>query len=128
MIKLEAPWPAPSVVTLLPNPQLSDVENRDLTVGTQRSMNNKRYTYCKDGGTGKLTYTFALTRMKSLELQAFVETMIGQQIRMTNHKAEVWNVYIDNNPFEVAQSRRAGGSPGNETDSVSLTFEGVQIS
>jgi hypothetical protein len=126
MIKLEAPWPAPSVVTKLPDPQLSDVENHDQTVDRKRSMTNVVYSYAKDGGTGKLTYTFSLSRMKSLELQAFVETMIGQQIKMTNHKNEVWLVYIDNNPFEVSQARRAGGSPGNETDSVSLTFVGVK--
>lgn len=123
-IKLEAPWPAPSVVTMLPNPLLSDVESRDQTVDHQRSMNNRLYTYGKDSGVERLTYTFDLTRMKSLELQAFVETMIGQQIKLTNHKAEIWYVYIDNNPFEASEARRAKGSPGNESDSVSITFEG----
>jgi hypothetical protein len=126
MIKLEAPWPAPSVVTVMPNPQLSDVETRDQTVNRHRSMSNVLYSYAKDGGTSKLTYTFSVSRMKSLEVQAFVETMIGQQIKMTNHKNEVWFVYIDNNPFEASQSRRAGGSPGNETDSISLSFVGVK--
>jgi len=125
-IKLEAPWPSPSVVTILPNPQFSDVQDTDQTVSRQRSMNNKVYTYAKVGGTSKLTYTFTLTRMKSLELQAFVETMIDQQVRLTNHKNEIWLVFIDNNPFEISQARRAAGPSGREFDSVSISFEGVK--
>lgn len=124
-IKLEAPWPAPSVVTLLPNPQFSDVEKHDQTVNRKRTMNNTLYTYARDSGGIKFTYTFSLTKMKSLELQAFIETMMGVQIKLTDHKNAVWLVYIENNPFEVSEARRAVGPTGNEFDSVSLSFEGT---
>lgn len=124
MIKLEGPWPLPSVLTLLPNPLFSDVENRNATVNKQRSMNNKLYTYCKDEGTSLLTYTFTLTRMKSLELQAFTRALFGHKIKLTNHKGEVWIVIFNNNPFEVGQARKASGPTGNEVDSVSLAFLG----
>lgn len=127
MIQLQAPWPAPSVTTLLPNPGFSDVEKRDQTVSTTRSMNNTLYSYARDGGTSLLTYTFLLSRMKSMELQRFVEVMIGQQILMTNHKNEQWVVTIANNPFEIQQSRRAVGPTGKESDSVTVQFEGIKI-
>lgn len=125
-VRLEAPWPAPSVITLLPSPNFSDVQTEDQTVNRQRSMNNTLYTYAKSGATSKLTYTFALSRMKSLELQNFVETMIDRQIKLTNHKSETWLVYIDNNPFEITQARRSVGPTGRELDTVSISFEGVR--
>lgn len=127
MIILEGPWPGPSIVTQLPNPQFSDVENHNASVSRQRSMNNKLYSYCKDEGTSLLTYTFTLTRMKSLELQAFVQACIGFNIKLTNHKNEKWIVIFNNNPWERSEAQRGSGPTGAELDTVSLAFLGVKL-
>jgi hypothetical protein len=127
-IKLEGPWPLPSVVTQLPNPQFSDVENHQASVNRQRSMNGTLYTYCKDEGNTLLTYTFTLTRMKSLELQAFVRAMFDTAIRLTDHKGHKWSVIFNNNPFETDQASRAVGPVGNrEYDTVTLAFLGTLL-
>lgn len=125
---LEGPWPAPSVVTTLPNPKFSDVENHNSSVSRQRSMNNALYSYCKDEGTTLLTYTFTLTRMKSLELQAFAQAFMGYSIRLTDHKNQKWIVIFNNNPFERTEASRAQGPTGSEYDTVSLAFLGVKQS
>ncbi len=125
-IKLEAPWPNPSVISIFPNPQFSDVETADRTVTRQRSMNGMLYSYGRDDGTSKLTYVLSLNRLKALELKAFIETMIGQQIKLVNHKNETWIGFIDNNPFEITQARRAVGPTSTEYDTVSISFEGIK--
>lgn len=126
MIQLQGPWPAPSITTLLPNPKFSDVESRDQTVDRKRTMNNTLYTYAKDTGVSRLTYSFILTRAKSEELQAFVDALLGEEILVTNHKNEQWLVTIANNPFEVQQSGSFRGPTGNEFDAVTLILEGTK--
>lgn len=124
-IILEGPWPAPSVATTLPNPKFSDTENHNVSVNRQRSMNGVLYSYVKDESTTLLTYTFTLSRMKSLELQAFIKAFIGYQIRLTDHKAQKWLVIFNNNPAEVTQASRAVGPTGTEYDTVTLTLLGA---
>lgn len=127
MFRLDAPVPAINVTVILPNPRLSDVESRNQQIDKKRSMNNTLYTYCTDEGTGKLTYTWTLTRDKSLELQAFVQEFFADKVRITNHKGEVWEVYFDGNPFEIQQAGRQAGV-FREHHSVTITFEGVRVS
>jgi hypothetical protein len=127
MIQLQGPWPAPSILSILPNPQFSDVEKREQTITKSRSMNGTLYTYGNDTGVTQLTYTFSLTRAKSMELQRFMEVMLGHKMLLTNHKSENWIVTVQNNPFEIAQGRRGVGPTGREIDSVTIIFEGIPL-
>jgi len=120
MIKLEAPLPAVQTTSFLPNPQKGDVENLLHNIDLKRSMNGTKYTYVKSNSNRRLTYEFRLTRMKGLELRAFIQSYYDSEIKMTNHKAEVWHVRLVNNPFEFS-------SASGETVTIQLQFEGEMV-
>lgn len=126
MFRLDAPLPAINVSIALPNPRLSDVEQKVQFIDKKRSMNNTLYTYANDHGLWRLTCSWTLTRNKSMELQAFVQEFLADKIRITNHKGDVYEVYMENNPFEIQQTGRQVGS-FKEHHSVSMTFEGVKL-
>lgn len=124
MIKLEAPLPVPVCVSFLPDPESSDVENLLNNMDIHRSMSgNKVYTYVRSTEQRRLTYEFRLTRMKGLELRAFIEAYYADQIRMTNHKSEIWLVKFVNNPFEFSGIGRAGPT---EYVNIQLQLEGTK--
>ena len=128
MIILQAPMPALETTTVLPNPQLNDSEAPRHVVTTTRAMDGTLYTYIKTSATDKLNYTFLLSRMKGLELRAFITAYFRARVRMQNHKGEVWEVYFLNNPFEFDASDGARNAPGGEQITVVLEMEGVKIS
>jgi hypothetical protein len=119
-VKLEAPLPAIQTISFLPNPQKSDVENQLHKIDLKRAMDGTKYTYVKSNDRRRLTYEFRLTRMKGLELKAFLQSYYSSLIRMTNHKDEVWEVKVINNPFEFS-------SLNQQVISIQLQLEGVKI-
>lgn len=123
-MKLEAPYPAIEMTTILPNPDLSDVERPDMEINIKRFLDGSRRTYVRNADVHNFTYTFNLSRMKTLELKAFVERYFDSKIRLTNHKDEIWIVTIVDNPFEAAAVSRAIASPGDEDATVTINFEG----
>lgn len=127
-VKLEAPLPLLAATTVLPDPQLNDSLSPKLAVNIERSMNGRRFIYVKRSDRSKLHYEFVLSRMKALELRAFVAAYYRAQIRVTNHLGEVWHVYFASNPFEFEGQGRAGGWPGGAANVVTLEFEGEKVS
>jgi hypothetical protein len=126
MIKLEAPLPAVQTISILPDPQSNDSEALLHRVDTKRAMDGTKYTYVNQVDRRRLTYEFRLTRMKALELRAFIQSYFDSEIKLTNHKDEVWHLKFVNNPFEFSTAGRAAGSPGGEIQSIQLQFEGVK--
>lgn len=126
-VLLQAPAPTIETTTTLPNPEFSDVENQQAEVEVRRSMNNTVRTYIKRKGRKALTYTFSLTRGKSLELRAFIEAYYSSEIYLTNHKDEKWFGNLTSNPFEFTGAGTHRTAPGNEYVTITLNFEGVLI-
>jgi len=125
MLVLQAPLPGLTTTTVLPSPQFNDAQAGQHKVTVLRAMDGTRYTHVRTTALRqKLTYQFALTRMKALELCAFIRAYYRSQIRLTNHLGEVWRVWLVNNPFEFEAVERASGQPGNEIVSVTLECEG----
>lgn len=119
MIQLKAPHPELETTSILPNPQMSDVENHQTELSIKRSMNNTKRTYIKRSPRRLLTYEFILTRQKALELRAFIELYYYSRIVLINHKDEEWVVSLVNNPFEFNATFR-------EYMTITLNFEGIQ--
>ena len=127
MIELAAPYPAIQTVTLLPNPQLGDGEAETCEVATKRAMDGTLYTYVKSkAGRRRLTLPLGLSRMKALELRAFIQSYFAAQVRLTDHLGQVWIGHFTSNPFEFSTPKRAGGWPGGEMQMIQLEFEGVK--
>jgi len=129
MMILQAPWPGLTTTTVLPNPQFNDMQARQHGVTIKRAMDGTRYTYVHTTDSRhKLTYQFTMSRKKALELRAFVRAYYRSQIRLTNHKGEVWRVWFINNPFEFETTGREGPQPGQETVSLTVECEGFLLS
>lgn len=126
MMILQAPLPLPSTTTILPSPNLGDGEAPRPTIDIKQSMNGVLYTYVKSNARSKLQYSLTLSRMKALELRAFIAAYYRAQIRLTNHKGEVWDVYFTVNPFEFSGTSRSSG-PGNSVMDITLEFEGTLV-
>lgn len=130
-VELQAPYAAPTTVTLLPNPVFSDSEGLDVTVDYKESMNGTRHSYVTNPGTTKLTYEFQnMGRGKMLEIQEFLIAYIGEEIRLRNFKDEVWKVFITSDPHTFAHDQLsvASGGPRQESGNFTLEFTGVKIS
>lgn len=121
MIILQAPHEAIQVTTLLPNPQPGDTQNDIVTLIHKRSLTNKLYTYVRNKQRQRLAYKFVLTRPKALELEAFVNSFLTNNIRLTDYKKQLWVVNFTNDPFQYARIHREG------ITEVSLEFQGNQI-
>lgn len=125
---LQAPVPSLTTTTQLPDPKFDDSIALQSTVDVKYAMDGTRRTYVKSTDRGKLSFTFLLTRMKALEVRAFVQSYYRAKLRITTHRGEVWDVYFATNPFDFSGDSRAAGSPGGEMSSVSLVFEGTRVS
>ena len=125
-ITLQAPYNLVSTAIVLPTPLFDDSENLVSNMTLRKSMNNTMYTYVKTSRNRLLRYTFRLSRMKALELQAFVRLHNSDYIKIENWKGEVWKARLTLNPLEFVQNSRF--SPTNDGTDISLEFEGVKIS
>ena len=126
-IELAAPYPAIQTVTVLPNPQFGDGEAISVEVTTKRAMDGTLYTYTKStGGRRRLTLPMQISRMKGLELRAFIQSYYASKIRLTDHLGQVWVGHFVDNPFELSTPKRSVASPGNEIQTIQIEFEGVK--
>jgi len=129
MIILQAPWPKVETTTILRSPQFNDVQAKQNTVDIKRAMDGAKTTYVKTTNSRyKLTYQFLVSRMKALELRAFVYSYYSSKIKLINHKNEIWIVNFISNPFAFETIGSAKGAPGNEDVTITLELEGFLIS
>lgn len=127
MIILQAPLPNLQTTTVLPSSQFSDSQSPRLKIDMKQSMNGTLYSYVKSNARQKLQYPITLSRMKALELRAFILAYYRAGIRLTNHLNEVWDVKFTANPFEFSGKSRSS-DPGNEAVDITLEFEGTLVS
>jgi hypothetical protein len=125
MYTLQAPFPTIECTTTLPDANLNDSTSNNNSFNTIRSMNGTKRTYIKEKGRRIINLTFTLTRLKALELQAFMESYYYSQVALTDHRGQTYVGYFQNNPFETQVSGRAAGSPGHEFCDVTVQFEGT---
>jgi hypothetical protein len=124
MLRLEAPAPGYQTTVLLPSPEWGDSVEVASSLTTIRAMDGTLYTYSKQReGRKRLQYSFVISRAKALELRAFVKVYYRTAMRITDHNDDVWEAYLQSNPFNEAGQSKALDFPGGETMTVSLEFE-----
>jgi len=128
MFILQAPYPAISLTTFLPNPQLGDSISPTCSLDKKFAKDGTRYIYVKSRDSRKkMVWTFVLSQAKSLELQAFFDIFNSEQIKITDHLNKIYIGYFTSNPFEFESIRRAVASPGNYSQhQIQVEFEGFQ--
>lgn len=118
---LMAPHEAPEVTCLFPSPNFGDSDDLEVAVNIKRSMDGTTRTYVKTSTDELLIYDFILTRAKIIELQNFVNIYYDINIRMINHKGEIYVGKILNQINEYTTVRRG------EEGTFRLEFRGVKI-
>ena len=126
---IQAPFPAITVSSYLPNPQLGDSVGFTGQVEFKRSMDGTKYLYVKSReNRQKLIWNFTLSQMKYLELREVFDVYSSQQFKVTDHNDDVYTGYFTNNPFEFESVRKGAFSPGNNTIcQIQLEFEGFKV-
>ncbi len=121
MIVLQAPHTLIQTTTLLPDPDYEDSEALDVGIIIKNAMDGTDYTYIKSSLNRILSYSLYLKRSKQLELEAFIKAYYGEDIRLTNHKEEVWVVKIMNEliDFEILNK--------GERVQIVLQFHGLRL-
>ena len=127
MIRLSAPYPMIETVTLLPNPSFGDSEALRDTVQMRRAMDGTSYSYVRrTGGRRQLQHEFTLTRMKALEVIAFIRSYQASKVELIDHFGQRWVGNFTLNPAELETVRRSASSPGRELVTFRMEFEGVK--
>jgi hypothetical protein len=125
---IAAPYPKMKVSILLPSPRFEDTQAAEQTVSVIRSMAGDTYTYVKSSDRKTIALTFDLSRMKLLELQAFLKIYYRAPLRLTLHDGSQWEASLTANPFEGRAVSRASNWPGKEAEEVRLEFSAKRIS
>lgn len=120
-LKLMAPLPMIQTTTILPSPQLADVDSRLHEIEIFRATNGAKRTSVKSNARRRLTYDFLLNRLKAEELKRFMQSYYQSKIRVVDHKGQVWEGYIMSNPLSFSPDAR-------ERVSVQVQFEGIKVS
>jgi hypothetical protein len=127
VIRLSAPYPGIETVTLLPNPAFGDSEALRDTVQMRRAMDGTTYSYVRrTGGRRQLQYDFNLSRMKALELIAFIRAYHASKIQLVDHEDQSWVGHITVNPAEFETVSCSATARGSERVAIRFEFEGVK--
>jgi hypothetical protein len=106
---------------VLPSPNFGDPDTPVLNINIKRSMNGTTRTYVKTSMDEVLQYDFILTRLKAVEVQAFLNLYYANNIRLIDYNGSTWVGKIVNDPIDMAIVRTG------EECSFRLEFRGVQI-
>ncbi len=106
--------------TFLPNPEFGDSEGILDEVTVKRTIIGGRHVYVKTKGSRRrLTLNFRLTRLKALELRAFIRSYFSSTVTLVDHLDQVWVGNFMSNPFEFT-------SVTGPDQTIQLDFEGVK--
>lgn len=129
-VRLAAPYPGIQCITHLPNPEFGDLEGQVNFLEIKRSINGQRYSYVRaKDGRKRLQMQFSLTRMKALELRAFIVAYHSSRVLLTDHLGQKWLGYIITNPneFETTSAILHGpAGTGAARAAIQIEFEGLQ--
>lgn len=126
---IRAPWPNPTVTSILPNPQFDDSRATESSIIIKRTMTGRKLTYVRPSERYTLRLPFQLTRMKALELEAVLKAHHADPILLELYDGSKWEAKLVNQPVSRVASERIGTSPivGRELIELTLTFSAKRL-
>ena len=122
VVYIEAPYPAPYVTMVLPNPKLDNTKGLTSNISALYTEDGTVYTYVtKRSGKKKYLWSFSVSADKANEVYGFFDHFSGQKLRV-EWQGVYYIGYIVNNPIEVRYVERAGGWPGGELVQFTIEF------
>lgn len=127
--EIKGPYPNPKVTIILPNPQFEDTRASESTVQVKRTMTGRVITYVQSSDRYTLRLPFTLSRMKSLELEAFIKAYQSARWQVSLYDGSVWDAQLVGQPVVRAAVGRAGNSQtvGKEVVEVVLTLSAKRL-
>lgn len=128
--QIRAPYPGHKVTVILPSPQFGDTRASESTFVVKRSMLGRVITHPQNSDRFTLTLPLRLTRMKSLELEAFIKAYQSAHWELTLYDGSVWDAQLVGDPVTRAATDRIGSSSliGKELIDVTLTLSAKRLS
>ena len=128
-VRFAAPYPTVQTISKFPNPEFADSERKTSSVNFIRTTDGSLYSYVKTkNGRRRLQMRFTLTRMKALEMRAFIDSYFASKIEFTDVEEVRWVGYIMSNPNEFETIGRRGdvSAGGLELQTLTIDFEGIK--
>lgn len=124
-----APWPNYKVTSILPNPEFGDSRASESTIIIKRTMTGRKLTYNQPSDRYTLTLPFQLTRMKSLELEAFLNAYQSAPIFVELYDGSQWEAKVVDIPINRRATERIGTSTltGKELVDVTLILSAKRL-
>ena len=128
-VLLQHPYAAPTLNLTLPNPPFGNAEVLNIKTNYKFAMEGTVRSYKKTPINYKLIMTFktlqeetcgSITYEEVTDLIDFIETAIGDFIKVTDWDSNVWKVKLLTSPAQFTQQNRA-------FHEVTLEFEGIKI-
>lgn len=122
---IRAPYPSPKVTMHLPKADFRDSRAPQTDILVKRSMLGRTITYVKSNSWETLFLPFRLTRQKSLEVEAFVNSYQSASWEVTIYDGSRWECKLPGRPLTRTAVDRFGGSKPALTgeELIELTFE-----
>lgn len=129
MTELKAPYPASRVTVILPNPQFNDSRSSESVVTAKRSMLGRVITYIKQSDRTILRLPFQLSRMKALELQAFLNSYQSATVEVVLYDGSRWAAQFIGEPHAQTAIDRLSDQTltGKELVEVTLTLSAKRL-
>lgn len=127
-VTLQYPYTAPTLTLTLRNPELGDSEGHNVHTQFQITMDASIYSHKRTPATKRLLLTFRdLVKQTAEDLQTFIETAIGNEVKYTDHTSTIWRGYIVSNPLEMTTERKIFNGTCIETYTATLEFRGSKV-
>ena len=120
---IEAPYPGPTGLMVLPEPHLGNGRSETTTLILKHAMDSTVHTYINKR-TNKRVHrlSFTLTRMKALEYLEFMKIHISEKMKFTFLTYNITG-YVLNNPVELEMTRRAVRCNSSEEVDLDVNLE-----
>lgn len=127
--KIQAPYPNHKVTTELPDPDFNDSRTPESTVQIKRTMTGRVITHPKTSTRQTLTLPIIMTRMKSLELEAFIQSYQAAHWHVTLYDGSQWDAQLVGQPVVRVATDRQGSrvDTGKEMVEVTLRLSAVRL-
>ena len=127
---IRAPYPNFKVTSVLPSAEFNDSRANESTIVIKRTMTGRTITYTRPSVRQTLVLPFQLTRMKSLELEAFINSYQAAEWQVTLHDGSVWKAQLVGQPISRTGAGRIGDISivGKELIDVTLTLSAEKLS
>ena len=127
--ELRAPYPNYKVTSILPKPLFLDARKTEARVTVKRLKHGTKIVYRDSNDREQLALTFQLTRMKSIELERFLEVYQGAPIRIDLYDGSQWEGKLAGQTVGRVARGRIGETTltGGETIEVTLTFSALRL-